>query len=216
VGGFVESPWFEVIEVIKRDFETLDSTLREKDGVREEVIKIARDLIRLSSSIVHHVHYGGWEDARLNLAKAVMLVEKLDAILEKHPDLKYSGLVYNSLAEYVEAFFFFKLIVERKAPSLSELKVPITPYLQGLGDLIGEIRRHVVKLLDDLKIEEAERELELMEFIYRSLKTLEYPDALIPGVRHKVDVAARLIEDTRVLILSTKNSLRCLNPVESK
>jgi translin len=145
-----------------------------------------------------------------------MLVEKLDAILEKHPDLKYSGLVYNSLAEYVEAFFFFKLIVERKAPSLSELKVPITPYLQGLGDLIGEIRRHVVKLLDDLKIEEAERELELMEFIYRSLKTLEYPDALIPGVRHKVDVAARLIEDTRVLILSTKNSLRCLNPVESK
>jgi translin len=216
VGGFVESPWLEVIEVIKRDFETVDSTLREKDGVREEVIEITRDLTRLSSSIVHLVHHGGWEGARLNLAKAVMLVEKLDSILEKHPDLKYSGLVYNSLAEYVEAFFFFKLIAERKAPSLSELKVPIAPYLQGLGDLIGEIRRHVVKLLDDLKIEEAERELELMEFIYRSLKTLEYPDALIPGVRHKVDVAARLIEDTRVLILSTKNSLRCLNPVESK
>ncbi len=212
----MESPWLEVIEVIKRDFETVDSTLREKDGVREEVIEITRDLTRLSSSIVHLVHHGGWEGARLNLAKAVMLVEKLDSILEKHPDLKYSGLVYNSLAEYVEAFFFFKLIAERKAPSLSELKVPIAPYLQGLGDLIGEIRRHVVKLLDDLKIEEAERELELMEFIYRSLKTLEYPDALIPGVRHKVDVAARLIEDTRVLILSTKNSLRCLNPVESK
>ncbi|MEM4888550.1 MAG: haloacid dehalogenase, partial [Thermosphaera sp.] len=82
-------------------------------------------------------------------------------------------------------------------------------YLQGLGDVVGELRRHVVDLLDEAKVEEASNFLKVMELIYENLKRLDYPDAITPGLRHKVDVAARLIEDTRVLILSTKNSLRC-------
>ncbi|RUM48149.1 MAG: haloacid dehalogenase, partial [Hyperthermus sp.] len=34
-----------------------------------------------------------------------------------------------------------------------------------------------------------------------------YPDALMPGVRHKIDVARRLIDDTKSLLLSIKARL---------
>ncbi len=196
--------------VLQKDLEFIEMLLNEKDAVREEVIKLSREITRLAGSIVHLVHRGEWSQAGELLVKARELVRELNKLVEKHPDLKYSGLVYNCLGEYVEAYMFYSIITQHSTPSISELEVTIVPYLQGLGDLIGEIRRYVIKLLDELKIEEAEEYLEVMEYIYSELRKLDYPDALTPGLRHKVDVASRLIEDTRVLLLNTKNSIRCI------
>jgi len=56
--------------------------------------------------------------------------------------------------------------------------------------------------------------LDVMEAIYQWLKKLNYPDALMPGVRHKVDVARRLIEDTKVLYLNTINSYELRKRIE--
>jgi len=190
--------------VLQKDLEFIEMLLNEKDAVREEVIKLSREITRLAGSIVHLVHRGEWSQAGELLVKARELVRELNKLVEKHPDLKYSGLVYNCLGEYVEAYMFYSIITQHSTPSISELEVTIVPYLQGLGDLIGEIRRYVIKLLDELKIEEAEEYLEVMEYIYSELRKLDYPDALTPGLRHKVDVASRLIEDTRVLLLNTK------------
>lgn len=201
--------WKNLI-VLQKDLEFVERLLSEKDAVREEVIKLSREITRLAGSIVHMVHRGEWSQAGELLVKARELVRELNKLVENHPDLKYSGLVYNCLGEYVEAYMFYSIITQHSTPSISELEVTIVPYLQGLGDLIGEIRRYVIKLLDELKIEEAEEYLEVMEYIYSELRKLDYPDALTPGLRHKVDVASRLIEDTRVLILNTKNSVRCI------
>ena len=54
------------------------------------------------------------------------------------------------------------------------------------------------------RLAEAEKLLDLMEAMYYELRALEYPDALMPGVKHKVDVARRLIDDTKSLLLSLK------------
>jgi translin len=131
----------------------------------------------------------------------------LKDVLADHPDLYYSGMVYNSVSEYVEAYVTYKLIVEKKMPSMGELGVHYVPYLQGLGDVVGELRRHVLALLDRSLLDEAEYYLDIMERIYLWLRKLNYPDALVPGLRHKVDVARRLIDDTRVLIINTRNAV---------
>lgn len=199
-------------DTISKDVKEVDSTLREKDRVREEVIKLTREITRLSSSVVSSVHREDYTLARKYVEALRDIVSKLLQLVESHPDLKYSGLVYNGLSEYVEAVLFYSIVAESRVLSLSELGVPFVPYLQGLGDLVGEFRRLVVRLLDKLDIVRAEHYFGIMEVIYENLRILvDYPDALIPGIRHKVDVAARLIEDTRILILNTKNSLRCIN-----
>jgi len=208
--------WRDVVSVISRDLELIDSVLREKDAAREEAIRVSREITRLAGSVVSYVHMGRWQEAKQLLSRLEELVNKLNNVVDKHPDLKYSGLVYNALSEYVEAYLFYSVIVERRVPEYASLKVSLVPYLQGLGDLVGELRRYIIRLLDRLKVKEAENYLELMERIYEHLRVLDYPDALIPGVKHRVDVASRLIEDTRVLILSTKNSLRALGVSEMK
>ncbi|MEM4718287.1 MAG: haloacid dehalogenase [Desulfurococcaceae archaeon] len=197
-------------DTIIRDIEYVDKILREKDTIREELIEVSREIIRLSSRVIHSVHDKRLDNAKANLIRLRELVEKLLSKADPHPDLMYSGLIYNALSEYVEAYLLYSLIAEKRIPSLSEINVLIVPYLQGLGDLVGELRRHVIRLLDDLRVNEAEIYLQVMDLIYRVLKEIDYPEPLIPGVRHKVDVALRLVEDTRVLLLSTKNSLRCL------
>jgi translin len=203
--SFIEA----VQEVLRRDLEEINSLLSEKDRVREEVIKLTRDITRLSSRVVSYIHRGRFEDARRELSSLQQYVVKLLETLRGHDDLKYSGLVYNSLSEYVEATLFYAIVVENRLLSIRELGVPVVPYLQGLGDLVGELRRLIVRLLDQACVNEAENYLKVMEAIYEGLRELNYPDPLIPGVRHKVDIASRLVEDTRVLILNTKNSLRC-------
>ncbi|MEM1639028.1 MAG: haloacid dehalogenase [Desulfurococcaceae archaeon] len=204
-----------IYEIVSKDIAYVDTILREKDSVREEVIKLTRDIIRLSGDIVHKVHQGRYDEAHKQLVATRELVDKLLTVVEPHPDLKYSGLTYNGLSEYIEAYMFYSIIVEKTIPSLKTLKTPIIPYLQGLGDLVGELRRYIVKLLNELKLKEAELLLEVMEAIYNNLKIIDYPEPLIPGIKHKVDVAFRLLEDTRVLLLHTKNSLRCIEPCSS-
>jgi len=201
---------FECIQsVLRRDLEEIISVLSEKDRVREEVIKLSRDITRLSSRVVSSVHREKFDDAKRELVALKTQVSKLLDLVKAHEDLKYSGLVYSSLGEYVEASLFYSIVVECKLQSIRELEVPIIPYLHGLGDLIGELRRLIIRLLDQARVDEAEKYLKIMETIYEELRELNYPDPLIPGIRHKVDIAARLVEDTRVLILNTKNSLRC-------
>lgn len=198
------------MSVLRRDIETVSKILDEKDRVREEAIRFVREIVRMSGDLISSLHGKNVEDAVKIMTSLRARKTEFLSLLSKHPDLLYSGLAYNALSEYAESIIVYHLVVEGRMPSLEEIDVPVPAYLQGLGDAVGELRRHIVELLDSGRVEEATYYFRIMEAIYESLKRLDYPDAITPGLRHKVDVAARLVEDTRVLILTTKNSLRML------
>jgi len=195
-----------VDSVLERDIGVVDELLQVKDNIREEAIRVTREILRYSTEATRLIHLEKFDDALSNIVKANELIEKLKKLMAEHPDLYYSGLVYNSLSEYVEAYITYKLIVEKKMPSYNELNVPHVPYLQGLGDVVGELRRHILSLLNRGDVSGAEEYLEVMESIYLWLRKLNYPDPLVPGLRHKVDVARRLIDDTKTLLINTKNA----------
>jgi len=203
-----------VEEKLSRDIRIVDELLNVKDSVREEAIRILREITRLSGEAVRKLHIEDYEASYNNLVKAGELVDKIRVLMNNHPDLYYSGLVYNGLSEYVEALTTYMLLRNRDIPSYEELNVPYVPYLQGLGDTIGELRRHVLNLLDKGLVDEARNYIEVMERIYLWLRKLNYPDPLTPGLRHKIDVARRLIEDTKTLYISTKNSIELSRKLE--
>ncbi|MEM4527708.1 MAG: haloacid dehalogenase [Desulfurococcaceae archaeon] len=199
----------DIANTLRCDIEKIDRLLNMKDSIRESAYRLVREMIRSSSEVVSFIHRELYIEAskKINLLKDN--VNKLKEMLKDHPDLYYSGMIYNGLSEFVEAYIFYSIVVESRIPAWEELGVPIVPYLQGLGDVIGEIRRLIIKLLNKQLIEEVEKYLRIMESIYENLRVLNYPDALIPGLRHKVDLASKLIDETKILILNTKNSLRC-------
>ncbi|MDP8003703.1 MAG: hypothetical protein RAK17_05925 [Caldisphaera sp.] len=47
--------------------------------------------------------------------------------------------------------------------------------------------------------------LKLMESIYLEIRGLDYPDAILPGVRHKADVARALVDETKAMLIDLQS-----------
>lgn len=198
-----------VEQILRIEIADIDKELSIKDYAREKIIKISREIIRESSNCIALIHAHGTSNT-INqiLGKLDKLVEKIKETARNHPDLYYSGTVGSALAEYVECKSLYYLLGKHILPTRNQLKVPTVPYLQGLADLIGELRRLTLDLLRENRVKEALILLDTMEIVYHKLKTLHYPDALTPGLRHKTDVARRLIEDTKALVIDIANRVK--------
>jgi translin len=194
----------DVAALLRRVISEIDSRLSVRERERDEMIKKSRDVTRLSGWVVNAIHRGSLEEARRYLEEMNARVKEFLRHARSDPFLYHSGLVHSTLAEYVEAMLFYHLVVEGRLLTPKELGVDEVPYLQGLGDVVGELRRLALDLMRVGEVDLADRVLDLMEAIYYEMRGLEYPDALIPGVKHKVDVARRLIDDTKALLLEVK------------
>lgn len=178
----------EIIEGIRR-------ILDEADSAREEALRLTREVVRLSGDAVKAIHRNDLETARQRLKSAQQLVEMIRESLKPYPMLYYSGYVQSAHQEFVEATLLLAYREGREFPSPWDLGVPEAEYLLGLGDFIGELRRHFLLLLIDGKIGEAEEVYRSMEELYGELMTLEYPKGLV-NIRTKQDQARHILERT--------------------
>ncbi|TFG04960.1 MAG: haloacid dehalogenase [Promethearchaeota archaeon] len=180
-------------------FEGIRKKLNMDDEIREETLKICRQSIRLSQEAVKSTHRGEFKKAKEKLEENQKMILDLESHFKNvSPRLYYKGYVMDMQQEFVEATLFFAFIKgEPKIPSPEDLSVSKYAYLYGLGDVVGELRRHALDAVRNENTQEADRCLDLMEEIYTLLLTLDYPDGLIPGIRRKTDVARSLIEKTR-------------------
>jgi len=196
----------ELHRKIHNIIDEIDKELSVKDKVREEAIKVTRNIIRNSSECIKLILEGKYPEAKNiinNITKDVRYINNL--LKRDHPDLYYSGLIYNALAEYVECNVLYDIVVNNNVRSHNDLDVPIQPYLQGLGDVIGELRRLILTSIMKERIDEAINFLKIMEYVYEALKKLHYPEALMQGIRHRVDIARRLIDDTKAFLIDIKS-----------
>ena len=191
-------------KTLRRIIAEIDSVLSKREQLRDNMIRKSREVIRYSGWAINAMLRLDLDEARKHLEKLEEVTREFLEYARQDDRLFHSGLVDSTLAEYVEAKLLYSLIAEAKLPSHHELGVPEVPYLQGLGDVIGELRRLALDRMRVDDIETAEKILMLMEALYNELRSLEYPDALMPGVRHKVDVARRLIDDTKALLIEVK------------
>lgn len=174
--------------------------LKKRNQAREEAIKLSRDVLRVARTAIAHIHVGDLNKASENISQLRNFVRNFLTILEPYPDLSTSGFAYNAICEYVEAVTLYNIVTNRPLPSPEELNVSCVPYIQGLGDLIGELRRLILDLIRRNKADEVDSFLSLMEVIYTELLQLHFPEALIPGIKHKIDTARKLIDDTKTIV----------------
>ncbi len=77
------------------------------------------------------------------------------------------------------------------------------PYLNGLGEAVGEMRRRMLDLLRDGDVEGAEKALLAMDEIVDLLASMDYPDGMTSGLRRTTDVARALVERSRSDLTAT-------------
>lgn len=168
-----------------------------RTAARDQALAQARALTRYCSQAIRAVHRDEDETMLAQLEEARKLADSLRSAVKDFPDLYYAGYTQDALKEYVEANVTCALIKNLPLIGPRELDVENNTYLNGLAEVIGELRRRCLDILRHGYSAEAERLLTQMDDIYAVLVTMDYPDAITNGLRRQTDIARNIIEKTR-------------------
>jgi translin len=175
---------------IRKDFDA-------RTAARDRALAQARQLTRACALSIRAVHRDEVEAMNAQLAEAQGLANQLRQDLAGHPDLFFTGYTQDALKEYVEANVTCALIRNKPLQTPEELGVAVSTYLNGLAEVVGELRRRILDILRHGYSQEAERLMGVMDEIYSVLVTMDYPDAITNGLRRQTDLARGIIEKTR-------------------
>jgi len=179
-----------IADQIRREFDA-------RTAARDKALATARQLTRACSLAIRAAHRLETDGIAGQLSEARSLADALRASLVDHPDLYFAGYTQDALKEFVEANVTCALIQGQPLATPDDLGVAGATYLNGLAEVVGELRRRTLDILRHGYSEEAERLLTQMDDIYDALVTMDYPDAITNGLRRQTDIARSIIEKTR-------------------
>ena len=189
------------------DLERLEEQVRneldEKFGARELALKNCRKIIQASSKAIRALHRDDVAAADELIAEGRSLIEEAEAPLSEHRDIYHAGFFYDAVKEYAEAELTRALVLGQELPLPSDLGLHAVPYLKGLGEAVGELRRRLLDQLRSGHLDDAEATFSDMEAIHDLLTALDYPDGMTAGLRRTTDVARSLIERSRADLTTT-------------
>jgi translin len=171
----------------------IETHLKRRETTRDALIERARQLRRQSQFVMHQLHQGRrLEQAVQDLRSGA---RELTDTLHEEAGVD-AGPVLAALQECVEATLLDATFEGGELPGPAEIGVEPEPYLLGLGDLIGELRRRVLQELSAGDLPEAERLLALMEELTHALMRFEAPRSIV-SLKPKQDTARAIVERTR-------------------
>jgi translin len=194
--------------------------LMAKNQVREETHESMRKATSLSKQAILRIHQKRFGDAEKMVADAKEKIVNLQTQAKQYPEIIYGGMLSAAFQEYSEANIFLVLVREDRFVTPAEINVPSVDYVLGLADVIGEYRRLALDNLREGEVEKGEKCLQIMDQIFIQLLALDEAYMLVPGLRHKSDIARRIIESTRgditleVRRKSLEDQLKRFDPVK--
>ena len=188
---------FDHINQLRGIADASRQSLADTDRARERALRLSREMIRHSADSIRAIHRGEFDAARELIGSASALVAESEMLLQERPEVYFTGYMQDALKEYVEANAVLALIRDEPLPTPSELHVGAAPYLGGLADTVGELRRFILDRLRRDDFTRCERTLELMDEIYTILVTMDFPDAVTRGLRRSTDMVRGILERTR-------------------
>ena len=173
------------------------ASFTETHEVREQALRLSREIIRTSANSIRATHRGELDSARSLVEEVAETAGRLHAIRETHPRVYYAGYVEDALKEYVEASTVLAFVEGSSLPGPEDLGVDAAPYLGGLSDAVGELRRSILDSLRRNDVTRCEELLDIMDEIYTMLVTMDFPDAVTRGLRRSTDMVRGILERTR-------------------
>jgi len=172
-------------------------------AAREKGITGSRRVIRASANGIRALHRREWDQAAALIDTAEAELAEISDALVDHPEMKHAGFVSDAAKEYAEARITQAVFTDLEIPTFEDLGMDPVPYLHGLGEAVGEMRRRMLDLLRDEKLVEAETTLEEMDDIVDMLASIDYPDGMTNGLRRTTDVFRSLVERSRSDLTAT-------------
>ena len=177
--------------------ERVRSVFVDKHEARERALPLCREALRHSANAIRAVHRGDFAAAEELIDRARDLLANAKKHLHGHQDIYFAGFVHDAQKEYVEACATLAVIAGRPLPTPEDLGIELPAYLNGLGEAVGELRRHLLDRLRAGDVDHCEAILAAMDDIYSVLVTMDYPDAMTGGLRRTTDAVRGILERTR-------------------
>lgn len=171
--------------------------LDRKNAAREQALHWSRELIRACANSIRAVHRHDFSAADQLLDQAHALNNQLCSLLARMGDIYWTGYVQDAQKELVEACCTSALVKGAPLPDPNTLGIAPAAFVNGLAEAVGELRRYVLDLLRRGEVDGCEQLLGAMDDIYSLLVTLDYPDALVGGLRRTTDSTRGILEKTR-------------------
>jgi translin len=167
------------------------------DQVREKVLPLSRNAVRKCSESIKMTHKKEFAKAKILLEEAHKIITSAESELPASAFVSKSKNMDIAYQELAEAANVLSLIERGEYTPPEEYQIPSRPYLNGLADVIGELRRASLDYLRQDDVSKAEKFLGTMEDVLEGLQSFDYPNALVPDLRRKCDVGRSIVERTR-------------------
>jgi len=171
--------------------------LDRKEELREQILPLARQLIRESAALIKNAHRKEWNEAQNRRKVLIEAVSDLKVKLAQAPDLWFAGFVQDALKEVAEACIVYALLRDEPVPSPEDLGIDDAPYLNGLLEAMGELRRATLDAIRSEDLSTAEKFLAIMDEVYFEAMTFDQADAVTQGARRRTDALRAILERTR-------------------
>lgn len=172
-------------------------TFLSRDGAREKVMPLCREVIRHCGNAIRAVHRQEFDQAKELLKSAHNRLTKVEPAVSGYGELSYAGFVRDAQKEFAEASITLALVTGARLPHPDELGIDGAAYLNGMGEAVGELRRYLLDSMRRGDLSRGEELLSAMDGIYNVLVTMDFPDAITGGLRHTTDMVRGVVERTR-------------------
>ncbi len=171
--------------------------LTERNRDRELALSVSREVIRFSANAIRAVHRGDFDDARELIGKGSARLQDADHIKEGSPQIFNAGFMNDARKEFTEANVTLAVISGGDIPSISDLKVDAAAYINGLAEVIGELRRYILDALRRNAVDGCQEFMDIMDEMFSVLVTIDFPEGVTSGLRRNTDAMRGVLERTR-------------------
>ncbi len=176
---------------------TVIDELTERNRDREQALSVSREVIRFSANAIRAVHRGDFDDARELIGKGAARLQDADHIRNSRPVIFNAGFMNDARKEFTEANVTLAVISGADIPSINDLKVDAAAYINGMAEVIGELRRYILDALRRDAVDGCQEFMDIMDEMYSVLVTIDFPEGVTSGLRHNTDAMRGVLERTR-------------------
>ncbi len=160
-------------------------------------------MVRAAASTIRALHRGELAEAETLLAECAERCATMTAHAAGAPAIAQAGFVMDAQKEFAEAALLMAILHDRELPTPETLGIEGAPYLNGLAEAAGELRRSTLDSLRRKEFDTAQRWVEALETIYHLLVSFDYPDAIVYGLKRRLDMVRGVFERTQSDVLTT-------------
>ena len=184
-------------EILSSIGATVIEELTDRNRDREQALSVSREVIRFSANAIRAVHRGEFEDARELIGRGEARLKEADHIKFANPSIFNAGFMNDARKEFTEANITLAVISGSDIPSIYDLKVDAGAYINGMAEVIGELRRYILDALRRNAVDGCQEFMDIMDEMYSVLVTIDFPEGVTSGLRRNTDAMRGVLERTR-------------------